>query len=82
MNDRIPYTGDDPGQFVVRVAGVAMLAAGVGALTGVGLPTAGGVLGRLVAAFAVVRGALVSYFAPHPAALVEFVAGLTPEQIG
>lgn len=82
MDDRIPCTGDDPGQFVVRVAGVATLVAGVGALTGVGLPTAGGVFGHLVAAFAVVRGALASYFAPHPAALVEFVAGVVPDRIG
>jgi hypothetical protein len=81
MDDRVPYTGDDPGQFAVRVAGVAMLAAGVGTLTGVGLPTAGGVLGHLVAAFAVIRGALVSYFAPHPTAIIEFAASATPDGI-
>jgi hypothetical protein len=82
MDDRVPYTGDDPGQFAVRVAGVAMLAAGVGTLTGVGLPTAGGVLGHLVAAFAVIRGVLVSYFAPHPMALVEYVSEATPDGVG
>jgi hypothetical protein len=76
------FAGDDFGQAAVRVAGVAMLAAGLGTLTGLGLPTAGGLLGHAIAVFAVVRGVLMSYFAPHPAAIVETVQSAAPDAIG
>ena len=67
-----------PGETVVRVVGLISIAAGLGALTGIGLPAATGPLGRVVAAATVVRGAALSYVAPHPRAAIEKVRNAAP----
>jgi hypothetical protein len=78
MGDSIPPAGDTPAEAVVRAVGLVTMAAGMGALTGVVLPAATGPLARVVAAATVVRGAALSYVAPHPASAVERVRGAVP----